>query len=57
MGGNRRLVGDWPVAQCHAHDSRHVGLSAKDVDGDSSSFAWGGGDNQTKRSISVIYFF
>lgn len=39
VGGNGRLVGDWPVAQCHAHDGRHVGLRAKDVDGDSGGFA------------------
>lgn len=30
----RRLVGDGPVAERHAHDRRHVRLRAKDVDGD-----------------------
>lgn len=48
VGGNGRLVGDWPVAQRHAHDGRHVGLSAKDVDGDSSGFACGEKNKWTK---------
>lgn len=30
------LVGDGPVAQSHAHNGRHVSLSAKDMDGDPS---------------------
>lgn len=34
VGGGGRLVGDGPVAQCHAHDGSHVGLRAKHVDGD-----------------------
>lgn len=39
VGGDGRLVGDWPVAQRHADNGGHVGLCAKDVDGDSSGFA------------------
>lgn len=34
VGGNRRLVGDWPVTQCHANDGSHVCFCAKDVDRD-----------------------
>lgn len=39
VGSNRRLVGDWPVAQCHANNGSHVGFCAKDVDGDPSGLA------------------
>lgn len=34
VGCSRRLVGDRPVAQCHAHNGSHVSLRAKDMDGD-----------------------
>lgn len=36
VGGNRRLVGDWAVAQSHAHNGSHVGFGAKYMDGDPS---------------------
>ena len=39
VGSNRRLVGDWPVAQCHADNGSHVSFCAKDVDGDPSGLA------------------
>lgn len=39
VGSNRRLVGDWPVAQCHANDGGHVSFCAKDVDGDPGGLA------------------
>ena len=39
VGRNRRLVRDWPVAQCHANNGCHVGFCAKDVNGDPSGLA------------------
>lgn len=39
VGSNRRLVGDWSVAQRHADNGSHVGFCAKDVDGDPSGLA------------------
>lgn len=41
VGGDRRLVGDRPVAQRHADDGGHVGFCAKDVDGDPGRLACG----------------
>lgn len=39
MGSNRRLVGDWPMAQCHANNGGHVSFCAKHMDGDPGGFA------------------
>ena len=36
MGSHGRLVRYWSMAQCHANDGCHVGLCAKDMDGDTS---------------------
>ena len=36
VGCHGRLVRYWSMAQCHANDGCHVGLCAKDVDGDTS---------------------
>lgn len=41
VGSNRRLVGDWPVAQRHADDGGHVSFCTKDVDGDPGGLACG----------------
>lgn len=37
VGRCGRLIGDGPMAQGHAHNGRHVSLSAKHVDGDRSA--------------------
>lgn len=37
------LIGDGTVAQCHAHNGRHVSLGAKHVDGDPSGLPCEGG--------------
>lgn len=39
VGSNRRLVGDWSVAQSHANNGSHVSLCAKNMDGDPSGFS------------------
>lgn len=36
VGCGRRLVGDRPMAERHAHNRSHVSLRAKDMDGDPS---------------------
>ena len=36
VGRCGRLIGDGPMAQGHAHNGRHVSLSAKHMDGDPS---------------------
>lgn len=46
VGCNRRLVGNWPVAQCHANNGSHVSFCAKDMNGDPSGLACG--ENQIK---------
>lgn len=38
VGSNRRLVGDWPVAQGHANNGRHVSFCAKHMNGDPCGF-------------------
>lgn len=50
VGCGRRLVGDRPVAQRHPHDRRHVGLRAKDVDGDPRGLPWGSTQEQSASS-------
>lgn len=39
VGSNRRLVGDWSVAQRHADNGSHVSLGAKNMDGDPSGLS------------------
>lgn len=39
VGSNRRLVGDWSVAQSHANNGSHVSLCAKYMDGDPSGLS------------------
>ena len=39
MGSDAWLSGNWPMAQSHSNDGSHVGLSAKDMDGDACGFA------------------
>lgn len=55
VGGCRRLVGDRPVTQGHAHDGRHVSLGAEDVDGDPSGFPCGrvGWDHYDAITVSL----
>lgn len=51
VGSNRRLVGDWPVAQSHANNGSHVGLCAKHMDGDPSGLSWKPAEIQMKHNI------
>lgn len=53
MGGCRRLIGDGPVAQGHAHNGRHMSLSAKHMDGDSSGLPCERGKRAHQSSLQV----
>lgn len=48
VGSNRRLVGDWSVAQGHANNGSHVSFSAKHMDGDPSGLSWKNSQNETQ---------
>lgn len=51
VGSNRRLVGDWSVAQSHANNGSHVCFCAKDMDGDPSGLSWKTAEDRIKHNI------
>lgn len=53
MGSCGWLIGDRTVAQGHAHNGRHVSLSAKHVDGDPSGLPCEGGKRVHHSSLQI----
>lgn len=40
VGSNRRLIRDWAMSKCHAHNGSHVSLCAEHVDGNPSGLSY-----------------